>query len=45
MEPLLNWLVGETIIYGTTIENWMFVAASIFILWILYRLIMGPFTK
>ncbi len=42
MEHFLNWSLGETIIYGFVIYNWLFVAGGIVILWILYLAIMGP---
>jgi hypothetical protein len=39
---LLNWLVGQTVIFGITIENWILLVAGIFILWIVYLIVMSP---
>jgi len=40
MEKIANWSANQTIIYGIPIQNWMFIAAGIFILWICYLVIM-----
>jgi hypothetical protein len=45
MDPFMDFLVGETSIFGTIIQNWMLAAVFMFILWMLYLLIMGQFKE